>query len=87
MKIRRFWSSATAGQLLVIFEQYSSSFSNLAAFDTPGANLHSLSATMRHCDSDGLKVWIKAARRAVIGVGNIIAELRAFATNLATFGH
>jgi hypothetical protein len=64
-----------------------SRFSDFARLDATGANLHALNAALRTLHADGLQVGIKATRRAVIRVGNIIAELRAFAANFASFSH
>lgn len=64
-----------------------SSLRNLPRFDAGGANLHALGATLRQGDANRLQIRIEPAWRAVIGVGNIIAELRAFSTDFATFSH
>jgi hypothetical protein len=64
-----------------------SRFSDFARLDATGANLHALRAPLRTLHADGLQIWIKAARCAVIRVGNIITELRAFAADFASFSH
>ena len=44
-------------------------------------------AALRALDAYGLQVGVEAAARAVIRVGNVIAELRPFAADFASFGH
>jgi len=60
---------------------------DFARLDTTGANLLAFNAALRALDADGLQVGIEAAARAIIRVGNIVAELRAFAANFASFSH
>lgn len=62
-------------------------FSDFAGLDTAGANLHSLGATLRLLHPNGLQIRIESARGSVIRMRNIIAELRAFAANFASFSH
>jgi hypothetical protein len=62
-------------------------FSDFSGFNASRANFHSLSATLRTLHANRLQVWIKATRRSVIGVGNIVSKLWAFTANFATFGH
>jgi hypothetical protein len=62
-------------------------FRNLACFDTPCANLRALNAALRSLQANGLQIRVKPAAGAVIRVGNIITELRAFAANFASFSH
>jgi len=62
-------------------------FSDFAGLDTAGANFHSLSATLGLLHPNGLQIGIESARRSVICMRNIIAELRAFAANFASFSH
>jgi hypothetical protein len=63
-----------------------SSFDNLAAFDTAGANFDALARAIDQ-RADSLQVRIKAAAGPVIRVGNIVAELRAFAAKFTTISH
>jgi hypothetical protein len=60
---------------------------DFARLDATGANLLALNAACGTLDAYGLQVGIKATARAVVRVGNIIAELRAFAANFASFSH
>ena len=62
-------------------------FGNFAGLDAAGANFHTLSAALRELDAYGLQVGIKTARRAIISMRDIIAELRAFAANFTSFSH
>jgi hypothetical protein len=62
-------------------------FSDLAGLDTGGANFHALGSALWELDAYGLQVRIKTARRAIISVRDIIAELRAFAANFTSFSH
>jgi hypothetical protein len=62
-------------------------FGDFACLDTAGADLHPASATLRQLHANRLKVGIKAPRRPVVSVGDIISELGAFAANFATFCH
>jgi hypothetical protein len=64
-----------------------SRFSDFARLDATGANLLALSAAFGPLHADRLQVGIKATARAVVRVGNIVAELRAFAANFASFSH
>jgi hypothetical protein len=64
-----------------------SRFGDFARFDATGANLLALDAALGALNADGLQVGIKATARAIISVGNIIAELRPFAANFASFSH
>ena len=67
--------------------QPSGSFRDLASLDTGGANLHALSAAIGALHADGLQIWIKATARPIIRMRDIIAELRAFAADFASFSH
>jgi hypothetical protein len=60
---------------------------DFACLDATGANLLAFDAALRALNADGLQVGVKATARAVIRVGNIITELRAFAANFASFSH
>ena len=62
-------------------------FGNFASLDATGADLHALDASLRTLHADGLQVWIEATARPIVRVGNIIAELRAFAADFASFSH
>jgi hypothetical protein len=64
-----------------------SRFCDFARLDATGANLLALNAACGALHSNGLQVRIKATARAVVRVRNIIAELRAFAANFASFSH
>jgi hypothetical protein len=60
---------------------------DFARLDATGANLLALNAACGALHTNGLQVGIKATARAVVRVGNIVAELRAFAANFASFSH
>ena len=61
--------------------------SDFTGLDTTGANLLALDASLGALHADRLQVGIKATPRAVVRVGNIIAELRPFAADFASFSH
>ena len=63
------------------------SLCNLARFDTACADLHALNASLRALHANGLQVWIKATGSAIVRMRNIVAELRAFAADFASFSH
>jgi hypothetical protein len=67
--------------------RFLSRLGDFACLDATGANLLAFDAALRTLDADGLQVGVKAAARAIIRVGNIITELRAFAANFASFSH
>jgi hypothetical protein len=62
-------------------------FGDLARLDATGADLHALRSAVGELNAYGLQVGIEATRGPIIRVGNIIAELGAFATDFATFSH
>ena len=64
-----------------------SGFGDFAGLDAGSANLHPAGATLRHLDADRLQIRIEPSRRAIVSVGDIVAELRSLAADFATFGH
>ena len=56
--------------------KFSGGFSDLAAFDATGANLHPPRAALRQGHADRLQIWVEPARSAVIRVRDIISKLR-----------
>ena len=80
------WIVST-GSLRVSEGSLSGGFSNLAGLDAVCANLHALRATLRQLDPNRLQIWIKPTRRSIICVRDIIAELRTFPADFATFSH
>ena len=72
----------------LVFEKPTSGrFSDLAALDTGGADLHALRAALRTLNADGLQVGLETAARSIVGVRDIITELRPFAADFASFSH
>jgi hypothetical protein len=63
-----------------------SSFDNFPGFQTARANFDAFASTI-DLRADSLQVRIKAAAGPVIRVGNIVAELRAFAAKFTTISH
>ena len=59
---------------------------NFAGLQAAGANLDALASTVDQ-GADRLQIGIKAAAGFVICVGNVIAELRAFAAEFTTISH
>jgi len=55
-----------------------SGFNNLPAFNTAGANFNTFACAIDQ-RTDVLQIRVEAATGPVIRVGNIVAELRAFA--------
>ena len=62
-------------------------FRDLTGLDATGADLHTLNAALRALYADGLQIGVKAPRRSIICMRDIIAELRPFATDFASFSH
>lgn len=62
------------------------SLRDLAALNATGANSDPLCRSI-HQGLDGLKVHIPASTRHVVGVRNVITELRTFAANIAYLCH
>ena len=64
-----------------------SGFHYFARLDATGADPHALRAALRTLRAYGLQVGIEPARSPVVCVGDIIAELRPLAADLAAFCH
>ncbi len=62
-------------------------FGDFARLDATGADLHALRAAVWKLDAYGLQIRVEAARRPIIRMRDIFSELRAFATDFATFSH
>lgn len=76
---------------LALFEtgtemQTLSGFYNFSALDTASANFDALAGAVDQ-RAHALQIRIEAAARPVICVGNIVAELRAFAAKFTTISH
>ena len=65
----------------------SSGFGDFTRLDATGADFHSAVTAVRQLYANGLQVRIENAGRSIIGVGNIIAKLRALAANFTTLCH
>lgn len=61
-------------------------FDDLAGFDAAGADAHAFAAAF-DLGLDRLEVWVPTAASGVVCVGDIVAELRAFAAELAFLCH
>jgi hypothetical protein len=61
-------------------------FDDFAGLDATGANAHTLAYAV-HLGLDGLEVDVPAAPGGVMGVGDVIAELRAFAAEITFSCH
>jgi hypothetical protein len=61
-------------------------FDDFAGLDAAGADAHALTHTV-HLRLDGLKVDVPAAPGGVVGVGDVITELRAFAAEITFSCH
>lgn len=59
---------------------------NFAGLDAARADAHTLAAAV-HLSLDGLKIHVPASAGGVVGVGDIIAKLRAFAAKIAFLCH
>lgn len=64
-----------------------SGFNDLAGFEAAGAHLHSAIASGGKLDPDRLKVRIESSPRFIVGMGNIVAELRPLPTNITSLCH
>jgi hypothetical protein len=64
-----------------------SSLSDFAGFDAGCADLHAARSTLRELHSDRLQIWIESTRSSIVCMRYIIAELRAFTADFATFRH
>lgn len=64
-----------------------SGLDDFAGFNAAGADLHPAVAARWELNSNGLKVRIEPPSRLVICVGNVIAKLRAFPTNVTSLCH
>ena len=62
------------------------SFSYLAAFDAVGADANTFGSAFND-RMHGLKIWAPAAASYVVRVRDVVAELRAFAANVAYLCH
>jgi hypothetical protein len=62
------------------------SLHDFARFQATGANFDPFPGAIDQ-GTNGLQIRIKAAARFIICVGNIIAELRAFAAEFTTISH
>jgi hypothetical protein len=61
-------------------------FDDFAGFDAAGADAHALAAA-GGLGLDGLQVYIPTTPRGVVGVRDIVAELRAFAAKITFLCH
>jgi hypothetical protein len=62
------------------------SLGDFAALDAVGADADALGGSVDQC-VDGLEIWAPAAPCDVVGVRDVIAELRPFAANVAYLCH
>ena len=62
-------------------------FDNFARFDAAGAHLHTAVAAVRKLNADGLQVRVETPTGLIVGVGNIITELRPFAADITSLSH
>ena len=61
-------------------------FDDLAGLDAAGADAHTLAATV-DLGLDGLQVNVPATTGGVVGVRDVVAELRAFAAKITFVCH
>jgi hypothetical protein len=61
-------------------------FDDFAGFDAAGADAHALADTV-YLGFDGLEIDIPPASGRVVGVGDVVAELRAFAAEITFSCH
>lgn len=59
---------------------------DFAGFDAARADANALAAAV-HLSLDGLKIHVPAPTGGVVGVGDVIAKLRAFAAEIAFLCH
>ena len=65
---------------------WSLAFDDFSGLDAAGADAHALAATV-DLRLDGLKVYVPAAPGRVVGVRDVVAELRAFAAEITFLCH
>jgi hypothetical protein len=61
-------------------------FDDFAGLDAAGADAHTLAYTV-HLGLDGLQIDVPAAPSGVVGVRDVVTELRAFAAKIAFCCH
>ena len=72
---------------LLVSESFGAlAFDDFAGLDAASADAHALTNTV-HLRLDGLKVDVPAAPGGVVGVGDVVAELRAFAAEITFSCH
>jgi hypothetical protein len=65
---------------------WSLAFDDFAGLDAAGADAHTLADTV-YDGLDGLQVYVPATAGGVVGVGDVVSELRAFAAEIALGCH
>ena len=65
----------------------SGSLQDFARFDAGRADFHPARATLGRLHANRLKIRIEASLSAIVRVRDIVAELRSFIADFATFGH
>ena len=60
---------------------------DFVAFDATGANLHADDPALRALGADFLQVGVETPAGAIVRVGDVVTELRAFAADFASFSH
>ena len=72
--------------IFFVFKSLGLAFDDFAGLDAAGADAHALAGAI-HYGLDGLQVYVPAATRGVVGVGDVVAELRAFAAEFTFLCH
>jgi hypothetical protein len=71
----------------MVFEGPLSRLSDFPGLDTGGANLLTLGTAARPLHPDGLQIGVEAPPRPIVSVRDIVAELRPFTADFASFSH
>jgi hypothetical protein len=64
-----------------------SCFRHFVAFNATGADFHAHVAALRALHADLLQVGVETPAGAIVRVGDVVTELRAFAADFASFCH
>jgi len=70
----------------ILFRRNALAFDDFAGLDAAGADAHAFASAV-DLGLDGLEVYVPAAASGVVGVRDVVAELRAFAAKITFLCH
>jgi hypothetical protein len=79
-------AEGAAGAISFVLRSFGLAFDDLAGLDAAGADAHALAAAI-DLGLDGLQVDVPATAGGVVGVRDVVAELRAFAAKITFLCH